>query len=83
MRSGRRDRPQAVPGGKLTGISFFTNQMEAKRLALLHEEIVPKPDLVGVLLNPSNPFFANQSGRRGERRRVRLISKSISRTRQQ
>jgi len=49
------------PGGNLTGISFFTNQMEAKRLALLHE-IVPKADLVGVLLNPNNPFFANQSG---------------------
>ena len=48
------------PGGNLTGISFFTNQMEAKRLALLHE-IVPKADLVGVLLNPNNPFFANQS----------------------
>jgi putative ABC transport system substrate-binding protein len=49
------------PGGNLTGISFFTNQMEAKRLALLHE-IVPKADLVGVLLNPNNPFFTNQSG---------------------
>lgn len=48
------------PGGNLTGISFFTNQMEAKRLALLHE-IVPKADRVGVLLNPNNPFFANQS----------------------
>ncbi|MGB7660751.1 MAG: ABC transporter substrate-binding protein [Pseudolabrys sp.] len=48
------------PGGNLTGISFFTNQMEAKRLALLHE-IVPKADLVGVLLNPNNPFFADQS----------------------
>jgi putative ABC transport system substrate-binding protein len=48
------------PGGNLTGISFFTNQMEAKRLALLHE-IVPKAELVGVLLNPNNPFFANQS----------------------
>jgi putative ABC transport system substrate-binding protein len=49
------------PGGNLTGISFFTNQMEAKRLALLHE-IVPKAELVGVLLNPNNPFFPNQSG---------------------
>jgi ABC-type uncharacterized transport system substrate-binding protein len=48
------------PGGNLTGISFFTNQMEAKRLALLHE-IVPKAELIAVLLNPNNPFFANQS----------------------
>jgi ABC-type uncharacterized transport system substrate-binding protein len=47
------------PGGNLTGISFFTNQMEAKRLALLHE-IAPNVDLVAVLLNPNNPFFNNQ-----------------------
>ncbi|MGA7066476.1 MAG: ABC transporter substrate-binding protein [Pseudolabrys sp.] len=47
------------PGGNLTGVSFFTNQMEAKRLALLHE-IAPKAELVGVLFNPSNPFFGNQ-----------------------
>jgi len=36
------------PGGNLTGVSFFTNQMEAKRLGLLHE-LVPKIDLVAVL----------------------------------
>jgi putative tryptophan/tyrosine transport system substrate-binding protein len=47
------------PGGNLTGLSFFTNQMESKRLGLLHE-IAPKADLVGVLLNPNNPFFDNQ-----------------------
>ena len=47
------------PGGNLTGISFFTNQMEAKRLGLLHE-IVPKVGLIAVLLNPNNPFFDNQ-----------------------
>jgi putative ABC transport system substrate-binding protein len=29
------------PGGNLTGVSFFTNQMEAKRLGLLHE-LVPR-----------------------------------------
>jgi putative ABC transport system substrate-binding protein len=44
------------PGGNLTGVR---NQMEAKRLALLHE-IAPKAELVGVLFNPSNPFFGNQ-----------------------
>jgi putative ABC transport system substrate-binding protein len=48
------------PGGNLTGVSFFTNQMESKRLGLLHE-IVPKVDLIAVLLNPNNPFFDNQS----------------------
>jgi len=48
------------PAGNLTGISFFTSQMEAKRLALLHE-IVPNAELVGVLLNPNNPFSADQS----------------------
>jgi putative ABC transport system substrate-binding protein len=42
------------PGGNLTGVSFFTNQMEAKRLALLHE-IAPNVNLVAVLLNPNNP----------------------------
>jgi putative tryptophan/tyrosine transport system substrate-binding protein len=47
------------PGGNLTGLSFFTNQMESKRLGLLHE-IAPKADVVGVLLNPNNPFFDNQ-----------------------
>jgi putative tryptophan/tyrosine transport system substrate-binding protein len=48
------------PGGNLTGVSFFTNQMEAKRLGLLHE-LAPKVDLIAVLLNPNNPFFDNQS----------------------
>ena len=32
------------PGGNLTGVSFFTNQMEAKRLGLLHE-LAPNVDL--------------------------------------
>jgi putative ABC transport system substrate-binding protein len=47
------------PGGNLTGLSFFTNQMERKRLGLLHE-IAPKAELIGVLLNSNNPFFDNQ-----------------------
>jgi putative ABC transport system substrate-binding protein len=47
------------PGGNATGISFFTNQMEGKRLGLLHE-LIPKVDLIGILLNPRNPFFEDQ-----------------------
>ena len=48
------------PGGNLTGMSFFTNQMETKRLGLLHE-FAPKVDLIAALLNANNPFFGNQS----------------------
>jgi putative ABC transport system substrate-binding protein len=47
------------PGANVTGISFFTNQMESKRLGLLHE-FAPKAGLIAVLLNPRNPFFDNQ-----------------------
>jgi putative ABC transport system substrate-binding protein len=47
------------PGGNATGINFFVSQMEGKRLGLLHE-LVPKSDLIGVLLNPSNAPFESQ-----------------------
>ncbi len=57
------------PGGNLTGVSFFTNQMEPKRLGLLHE-VVAKVDLIAVLLNPNNPFFDNQSRELGEASRA-------------
>jgi putative tryptophan/tyrosine transport system substrate-binding protein len=43
----------ARPGGNATGINFFTVEVNAKRLALLHE-LVPKAVRVGVLLNPAN-----------------------------
>jgi putative ABC transport system substrate-binding protein len=47
------------PGGNLAGVSFFSPQMESKRLGLLHE-LAPKADLIAVLLNPNNPFFEDQ-----------------------
>lgn len=43
------------PGANLTGVSFFTNQMESKRLGLL-----PNVELIGVLLNANNLFFDSQ-----------------------
>ena len=48
------------PSGNLTGVTFFSTQIEAKRLGVLRE-LIPKADLIGVLLNPNNPFFNNQS----------------------
>jgi putative ABC transport system substrate-binding protein len=48
------------PGGNVTGVSFFTNQMEAKRLGLLHE-VAPKVELLAALLNGNNPFVDGQT----------------------
>jgi putative tryptophan/tyrosine transport system substrate-binding protein len=43
----------ARPGGNVTGINFFTQEVVAKRLGLLHE-LVPKAVRFAVLLNPAN-----------------------------
>jgi putative ABC transport system substrate-binding protein len=43
----------ARPGGNLTGINFFANELAVKRLALLHE-LVPKAVRIAVLVNPAN-----------------------------
>jgi putative ABC transport system substrate-binding protein len=43
----------ARPGGNLTGINFLANEVDVKRLALLHE-LVPKAVRVAVLVNPAN-----------------------------
>jgi len=48
------------PEGNITGVSFFTSQLEAKRLALLHE-LVPGAERVAAILNPANENAADQS----------------------
>jgi putative tryptophan/tyrosine transport system substrate-binding protein len=47
----------ARPGGNATGINFFTQEVVAKRLRLLHD-LVPKAVRIAVLINPGNPSVA-------------------------
>jgi putative ABC transport system substrate-binding protein len=42
------------PGGNLTGVSFITGELGAKRLGLICE-LVPDASAVALLLNPTNP----------------------------
>jgi putative ABC transport system substrate-binding protein len=42
------------PGGNLTGLNMFANELGAKGLALLHE-LVPSAATIGFLENPNNP----------------------------
>jgi putative ABC transport system substrate-binding protein len=42
------------PGGNVTGASLFTSELEVKKLALLRE-LVPKAQLIAMLVNPTNP----------------------------
>jgi len=41
------------PGANITGATFFTNLLDAKRLDLFHR-LVPEVRVVGLLLNPKN-----------------------------
>jgi len=41
------------PGGNLTGATFFSNLLSAKRLDLFHR-MIPKDNVIALLLNPKN-----------------------------
>ena len=46
------------PGGNITGVTFITGQLNAKRVELLHE-FVPKARVIALLVNPDNPNAEN------------------------
>ena len=48
------------PGGNMTGVSFLTDGLEAKRLGLLRE-LVPQAVVLAALVNPNFPNFDTQS----------------------
>ena len=47
------------PGGNMTGVNLFASQMETKRLGLLRA-LVPKAELIAILLNPNNSVATDQ-----------------------
>ena len=49
----------ARPGGNLTGVSFLTSDLGAKRLSLLCE-LLPRSSTIGLLLHPDNPGAEEQ-----------------------
>ena len=46
--------PVLVPGGNVTGVSFFSGVLGAKRLELLRE-LVPRATTVAMFVNPNAP----------------------------
>jgi putative ABC transport system substrate-binding protein len=46
----------ARPGGNLTGLNLFANELEAKRLQLLHQ-LVPRAVRFAVLTNPADTMY--------------------------
>jgi putative ABC transport system substrate-binding protein len=47
------------PGGNITGVSFFSNELSAKRLGLLHE-LLPRATQIAVLVNSKFPDSEDQ-----------------------
>jgi putative tryptophan/tyrosine transport system substrate-binding protein len=52
----------AHPGGNATGFNFFANEIDAKRLGLMHE-FLPKAKRFAVLVNPGNVVSAENTSK--------------------
>lgn len=55
----------ARPGGNATGMNFFSEEVVAKRLRLLHD-LVPKASRIAVLVNPANKPSAEPTSREAQ-----------------
>ncbi len=62
------------PGANITGVTFFSIALAAKRLELVRE-LVPSAKLIGLLVNPSNPIA--QSETRDVERAARVLGLQI------
>ncbi|MGD9923613.1 MAG: ABC transporter substrate-binding protein [Pseudorhodoplanes sp.] len=66
------------PGGNVTGVTFITDVVIAKRFELL-SELLPNVKLIGILLNPNNPNSDTrerdlQAAARALERRIEVIT---------
>jgi putative ABC transport system substrate-binding protein len=74
----------ARPGGNVTGINYFVQEVLAKRLGLLHE-LVPNAVRINVLVNPANAPVAEvilrdvPEAARGLGVQIRVLNASTSR----
>src|SRR5262249_30130292 len=55
------------PGGNITGIWMVLTALAEKRLQLMHD-LLPKAELIGLLINPTSPSLSRKNGRRRPRR---------------
>jgi ABC-type uncharacterized transport system substrate-binding protein len=62
------------PGGNITGVSFVSAMLGAKRLELLRA-LVPKTNLIAVLVDPKNAESQNQS--RGVQEAARALGQPV------
>jgi putative ABC transport system substrate-binding protein len=50
------------PGGNVTGVTALSVEVSPKRLELLHE-LIPTANVIGLLINPTNPSLAEPQSR--------------------
>jgi putative tryptophan/tyrosine transport system substrate-binding protein len=67
----------AHPGGNATGINFFVNEIDAKRLGLMHE-LLPKRTRFAVLLNPADTTSTEATKKQSRKPPLRSGWTSIS-----
>jgi putative ABC transport system substrate-binding protein len=69
----------ARPGGNATGINYLNQEVDTKRLGLLHE-LMPKAVHVAVLVNPANASNAENTLREVQKTAAAIGLQTHSRT---
>ena len=62
------------PGSNVTGVSFLTSQLAAKQFEVIHQ-LLPSASLIGVLVNPANPYAETDT--KDIQDAARLLNQSI------